>query len=149
MRNSNWNDPAFLDAADAIPDIPRTTIVYDPFVPEDKAHASRLAGPNTQLARIPHSTHEAVRTVMKAGAFNAMLQEFVETGALGMGFWKAMRGRHKARKWARAFCDNVAASHHDRLALRAYHHLFAQGDYLFAHKARSALLEAHPELLDR
>ena len=149
VRNSNWEDPAFLDAADAIPDIPRTTIVYDPFVPEDKAHALRLVGPNTQLAAIPNATHEAVRTVMKAGAFNVMLQEFVETGSLGIGFWSAMRGRRSVRKWARAFSDNIAASHHRSLALVAYDHLLARDDYLFAHKARRALLEAYPELLDR
>jgi hypothetical protein len=149
VRNSDWENPVFLDAADAIPDIPHTTIVYDPFVPEDKAHALRLAGPNTQLARVPHATHEAVRTVMKAGAFNVMLQEFVETGALGNAFWSAMRGRRTVRKWARAFNDNIAASHHERLALRAFDLLLAQDNYLFAHKARRALLEAHPELLDR
>ena len=149
VRNSDWENPAFLDAADAMPDISRATIVYDPFVKEDKAHALRLAGPNTQLARVPHATHEAVRTVMKAGAFNVMLQEFVATGTLGMGFWEAMRGRRTVRKWARAFNDNLAASHHNRLALRAYDLLLAQDNYLFAHKARRALLETHPELLDR
>ncbi len=146
VKNSDWSSPQFLDAADAVPDIPQVTIVYDPFEYEDKAHAQRLAGPNTQLAPVPHSTHEAVRTVMKAGAFPTMLQEYVDTGRLGPAFWKAMRGRRDVRKWARAFVDNLAASQHRQLALRAYDQLVTKDGYLFAMQARRALLEAHPEL---
>jgi len=148
VRNSDWSYPPFLDAADAISDVPQATIVYDPFEREDKLHALRLRAPNTQLAPIPHSTHEAVRTVMKSGAFNVMLQDFVENSQLGQAFWRAMRGRRASRKWARAFVDNLSASQHTRLALRGLDQLIAQDNYLFALQARRALLEAHPELGD-
>lgn len=146
VRNSDWTHPRLLDAADAIPDIPQATIVYDPFEHADKAHAVRLSGPNVQLAPVPHATHEAVRTVMKSGAFEAMLREFIDTGRLGPAFRQAMRGRRKTRKWARAFVDNLAASHHTKLALRAYDQLVASENYLFAMQARRELLEARPEL---
>lgn len=146
VRNSDWSKPAFLDAADAIHDVPRATIVFDPFEQEDKLHARRLQGPHVQMAPIPHATHEAVRTVMKAGAFDTMLQEFITKGHLGPDFRRAMRGRRAVRKWARALVDNLSASGHTTLALRAFDRLIASDDYLFAHQARRALLEAHPEL---
>ena len=146
VRNSDWSDPAYLDAADAILDVPQATIVFDPLDPIDKAHALRLTAPHVQLAPIPNSTHEAVRTVMKAGAFPAMLTDFAQNGRLGPVFWTAMRKRRHVRKWARALVDNLAASHHTTLALAAYDHLIAQDNYLFAMQARRALLEARPEL---
>ncbi len=148
VRNSDWTDPIYLDAADAIPDVEHATIVYDPFVDEDKRHAERLIGPNVQMIPIAHSTHEAVRTVMKSGAFDAMLQEFVANGRLGHQFWRAMRGRRTSRKWARALVNNLQASQHTKLALRAYDALIAKENYLFAMQARRTLLEAHPELGD-
>ena len=146
VRNSDWSDPAFLDAADAVPAIPQVTIVYDPLDPVDKAHALRLDGPKVQLAPIPNSTHEAVRTVIKAGAFDNMLQEFVTTGRLGHSFWQAMRNRREVRKWARALVDNLSASAHGSLALRTYDILIERHNYHFAMQARRALLEARPDL---
>ncbi|WP_131802575.1 alpha/beta hydrolase family protein [Yoonia litorea] len=146
VKNSDWTEPAFIDAADAIPDIPSVTIVFDPFDATDKQHAMRMRGPHVQLAPVPNSTHEAVRTVMKAGAFDAMLLEFIEKGKLGSDFWNAMRQRKTVRKWARAFVSNLSQSHHPTMALRVYDHLIERDRYHFAMQARRELLEAHPEL---
>lgn len=37
----------------AVPYIRRAVVLYDPFVPEDRAHAARLAGPNVQFVKAP------------------------------------------------------------------------------------------------
>ena len=146
VRNSDWEKPAFLDAAAAVPFIPNVSVVFDPFVTEDRQHAERLVGPNVQLVRIGHATHEAVRVVIKSGALNPMIEEFAMTGALGASFRTHMRKRRTVRKWARAFTDNLLKSNHPKLTLRAAEALIRQDDYLFAHKARNAVLARHPEL---
>ena len=145
VRNSDWSRPDGLDAARAVPAIPAVTLAYDPFVPEDRAHALRLSGPNVQHVKLRHATHEAVRVVLKAGAMGVMLDEMARDGRLGAGFFEAMRGRRVVRKWARAFLDAVAARH-DKLALVAAEALLMQDDYLFAHRARAAVLERRPDL---
>ena len=146
VRNSDWDAPAFLDAAAAIPFLPGAAIVFDPFVAEDKAHAARLAAPHVQLAPVGHATHEAVRVVIKSGALAPMIGEFAETGRLGMVFRRHMRQRRTVRKWARAFTDRLLQSDHPRLTLAAAEVLLRQEDYLFALKAKQAVLARHPEL---
>jgi hypothetical protein len=44
VKRSNWEGMPFLDAAAAVPYIRRAVVVFDPMVPEDRAHAARLAG---------------------------------------------------------------------------------------------------------
>lgn len=146
VRNSEWDRPAFLDAAAAVPFLPSATVLFDPFVFEDKLHAMRLAGPNVQLVRVGHATHEAVRVVIKSGALNPMLAEFVATGALGPHFRAHMRNRRTVRKWARSFTDNLLKSNHPRLTLAASEVLIRDQQYFFAMKAREAVLEKNPEL---
>ncbi|MBN2906911.1 MAG: hypothetical protein JXJ18_09410 [Rhodobacteraceae bacterium] len=148
VRNSDWHQPAFLDAAAAVPFVPALTVVYDPFVPEDKQHASRLSGANVQMIRLGHATHEAVRVIIKSGALNPMLSEFVQTGQLGPDFWRHMRRRRTVRKWGRSFMDALIRSNHPRLTLRAAEALLRQENYLFAHRAREIVLQKHPELGD-
>jgi hypothetical protein len=44
VKRSNWEGMPFLDAAAAVPYIRRAVVLYDPFVPEDRAHAARWPG---------------------------------------------------------------------------------------------------------
>ena len=146
VRNTNWIRPSFLDAAEAIADIPKVSLLFDPFVPEDRAHAARLAGPNVQQLKLRHATHEAIRVVVKAQALNQMLAEFSLSGELGPAFWQHMRGRRDVRKWARSFIANVQQSNQPKRILRAAEALIAQDNYLFASRARQEVLAAHPDL---
>ena len=78
VRKSNWEAVPFLDAAAAVPYIRRAVVLYDPFVPEDRAHAARLAGPNVQFLRAPFTTHEAIRVVLKSGTFPLLIDTLLQ-----------------------------------------------------------------------
>jgi dienelactone hydrolase len=145
VRNSNWEAMPFLDAAAAVPYLQHATVLFDPFVPEDKYHAERLAAPHVQMVRLAFATHEAVRTVVRSGAMPTALHEFAETGALGQKFWKEMRERRTQRKWRRILIE-TAQERHPRLTLRAAEALLREQDYVFARRARDAILGKHPEL---
>lgn len=135
VRKSDWTTPAFLDACDAVPSVSRIVLLYDGRVAEDMAHARRLTAPNVQLLRIDHSTHEAIRVVMKSGALIPLVQDVMQTGSAGPRFWQAMRGRRGVRKWARAFIETVVAEGHAPRIHAAATALLRQEDYLFAQAA--------------
>lgn len=146
VDRSNWTDMPFLDAAAAVPYVAQAMIVYDPFVPEDRAHAARLAGSNVTMVKCGHASHQAIRLVVKCDALSDLLRDFAETGAVGPDFWARMRARRGLRSWRRTLVEDVARSPHPRLTLRLCDHLLAQDSYLFATRARREVLERHPAL---
>lgn len=134
VRNSNWTDVPFLDAAAAVPYVRRAALVYDPFVPEDRAHALRLSAPHIQHICVDHSSHEAVRIILKSGAVAPMLVDMAQNGRVGPQVWAMLRARRAQRKWCRALL--AAAEHrHPKLALSAARAMVARGNYLFALQA--------------
>lgn len=135
VRKSNWEGMPFLDAAAAIPYIHHVVMLYDPFVPEDKAHAARMAGPNVEQLKICHATHEAIRVVLKSDAFYPLLQGVVETGGATADFWRAYRGRRDVRKWLRAFIERLDATNRPALTLAAGGRILAIKDMAVVERA--------------
>lgn len=148
VARGDWSRQPYLDAAAAAPYQSNAWILYDPFTPEDRAHAARLAGRHVHFLPLGHSGHQAIRTVVKSDALPQMIREFAETGRIGVEFWRNMRGRRGLRSWRRELIGNLARRNHPKLLLRACAHMEAEGNYLFCRTARRAVLEAHPELAD-
>ncbi|MBL9074396.1 hypothetical protein [Tabrizicola sp.] len=119
VKRSNWEGMPFLDAAAAVPYIRRAVVVYDPMVPEDRAHAARLAGPNVQLLRLPFATHEAIRVVLKTATFPLLIDALVEGDGAGPEFWQAYRARRSVPKWQRALLAAAANRGRHGLVIRA------------------------------
>ena len=119
VKRSNWEGLPFLDAAAAVPYIRRAVVLYDPFVPEDRAHAARLAGPNVQFLRAPFTTHEAIRVVLKSGTFPLLINALVEGDKVGPEFWQAFRARRSVTKWQRALLGTAASRGRPGLVIRA------------------------------
>ncbi|NJM83644.1 MAG: hypothetical protein HC844_15290 [Tabrizicola sp.] len=104
VRKSNWEGMPFLDAAAAIPYVRKVALLYDPFVPEDRAHAARLSGPNVQLLRVGHSTHEAVRVVIKSGALLPLVEALVAGDDIGRPFVPQPILVENGRSWVACAC---------------------------------------------
>ena len=119
VRKSNWDGMPFLDASAAVPYIRRAVVAYDPMVPEDRAHAARLAGPNVQLLRVPFATHEAIRVVLKTGTFPLLIDALVEGDGAGPAFWQVYRARRSVPKWQRALLAAAANRGRHGLVIRA------------------------------
>lgn len=147
VRKSNWEGMPFLDAAAAIPYIRKVALVYDPFVPEDRAHAARLAGPNVQLLRAPFCTHEAIRVLIKSGALLGLVADMAAGDAIGARFWSDFRARKTVPKWQRALLGHASARRHFPLVVRAADAIVKAGaglpdeDVLFARRARREALK--------
>lgn len=148
VRKSNWEATPFLDAAAAVPYIRRAVILYDPFVPEDRAHAARLAGPNVQFLCAPFTTHEAIRVVLKSGTFPHLIDRLVAGDDVGREFWAAWRARRGVPKWQRALLAAAANRGRHALVLLAADAMLQLGadlpdeDKVFIRRARRAAVNA-------
>jgi hypothetical protein len=148
VKKSNWEGMPFLDAAAAVPYIRRAVVVYDPFVPEDRAHAARLVGPNVQLLRVPFTTHEAIRVILKSGTFPLLINRMVEADEVGTEFWSAYRARRHVTKWQRAVLAAAANRGRHALVMLAAEGMLELGadlpdeDKVFIRRARRAAVNA-------
>lgn len=147
VRKSNWEGMPYLDAAAAVPYIRKLVLVYDPFVTEDRNHAMRMRGPNVQLLRAPHCTHEAIRVVIKSGALLGLIAAFVDSDDIGPQFWTDFRARKSVPKWQRALLAEAASRNHPKLVVRAANAIMLAGEDLpedeltFARRARRLALK--------
>lgn len=148
VRKSNWEGQPFLDAAAAIPYIPAVTLMYDPFTREDKLHAARMNGPNVQQIRLDHATHEAVRVVMKSGAFTTMIEEMLAHGRVTSRFWTQYRARRSVPKWQKSLLFAALERGHLHGVLRASNFVLSLGsaagipedELVFARRAKREAL---------
>lgn len=114
-RKWDWSDPAFLDAAEIGPTGAEITLVYDPLVPEDSAHARRIVGAGVRHVRVPLMGHRAIRQIKSVGG----LQDLIEGVVLGTpdwpAFWKTFRARRSQISWQRALVAEATARGHTGL----------------------------------
>ncbi len=146
VRNSDWKTPQYLDAAAAVPYLAGATVAFDPYVEEDRLHAMRLQADTVDLIKLPHTTHEAVRVVMKSGAVEQMIEDCMFNGRVGPAFWRKYRNRRSVRKWGRSLMSAVQAGGQPKRILWAAEPLVREGNYLFASQARDDVLARFPDL---
>jgi hypothetical protein len=148
VRKSNWEGMPFLDAAAAVPYVRRAVVLYDPFVPEDRAHAARLAGPNVQFLKAPFTTHEAIRVVLKSGTFPVLIDRLVHDDVVGPEFWTTYRARRLVPKWQRALLAAASVKGRHGLVIRAADAMLRLGaelpeeETVFIRRARRAAANA-------
>lgn len=119
QKKFDWSSPDHRDAADAIGHASDITIAFDPFVPEDKAHAARLEGPNVTFLHVGHMGHQAIRVLKHVGVLQTLFTEVAENRFDRPAFFRTLRGRRQQMRWLRE-CFRVAEEHnHYRLLLGA------------------------------
>ena len=142
QRKWDWQTPDFLDAASSVPAAAMVYVVYDPFVPEDRAHARRIHGPNVREVKLDHLGHKAIRHLKSLG----LLQSLIEDVAAGRfdpsDFWRAYRSRRTLQIWQRGLLAEATRRNHASLAqLAARAILSGSPDRRFAKR----LLDGPPE----
>ena len=145
-RKWDWKSPAFLDAAQSSPQAAEIHLVYDPFVPEDKAHAQRVTGPHVRHLHMDHMGHRAIRMIKSTG----MLQTLIEGVALGTldapALARGLRARRREVSWLRAVLAEAERRGHRRLARMAAKRLAKDDpDNRFARRAVRRLKVADAE----
>lgn len=146
-RKWDWQNPAFLDAAQSCGAAAEVHLVYDPFVPEDKAHAQRIIGPHVRHLHMDHMGHRAIRGIKAAG----MLQTLIEGVALGTfeasALARGLRARRHEVAWLRAVFAEAERRGHRRLARMAAERLAKDDpENRFARRALRRLRAAPAEM---
>ncbi|WP_299349476.1 glycosyltransferase family 61 protein [uncultured Shimia sp.] len=113
----DWTAPAHLDAAGSFEHASDVTIVYDPHVPEDKAHAARLAGDNVQFIHARHMGHQAIRLLKHLDALPLIFKGVAEDNFDRAGFFRQLRTRRSELRWLRGLFGAAHAQGHQKLLL--------------------------------
>lgn len=113
----DWSDPAHLDAAEAGLGGREVVLVYDPFVPEDRLHAQRIAGEGVRHVRVPFMGHRAIRQLKATGGLQEMIEGVVRGRPDWPAFWRSLRARRALVPWQRAMVAEARGRGH--LALLA------------------------------
>jgi hypothetical protein len=119
-RTWDWTTPAFLDAARHAGAAGRVWLLFDPFVPEDAAHAARLAVlPNVVPLRFGHCGHRLIRRIKDCGALDDLIggvgRQDLDLALLR----RRMRGRRDLRVWQKALLAAAEGRGGPSLAARA------------------------------
>jgi len=118
-RKWDWTSPDHLDAAEAGRSGAEVTIVYDPFIREDRAHALRVTGPGVRLVPVPLTGHRAIRQIKEIGGLQDLIAGIL-TGSPDLpGFYRTFRNRKSRLSWQRALVSELRARGHHRLLDRA------------------------------
>lgn len=115
----DWETPAHLDAAEAASLAAEVHVVFDPFVPEDRAHANRIMGPNVRLVPAGHLGHRAIRNLKSAGVLQALIEGVAKGNLDPQAYAKGYRARRGLVGWQKALFAEAMARGHIRLGLRA------------------------------
>ena len=125
VKKWDWESPAFLDAANAAPHAAEVHLVYDPFVPEDRAHARRITGANVREIRLDHLGHKAIRHLKSLELLQDLIADVAEGRFDPEPFWRGFRARRKQQFWQRNLLVEAARRGHGALTLRAAEHIHA------------------------
>lgn len=124
-RRWDWTTPDYLDAAACLAPGAEVTVVFDPFVPEDKAHAKRLAPAGVTSIPLPHMGHRALGVLKEIGALQGLIGAVAEGRYDPVTLARAVRARRGSLQWRRALFAEAERRGHHRLALSAARRLLA------------------------
>lgn len=120
-----WGTP-YADAADSLKTVAKAYVFYDPCVPQDRAHAARLAGPGVVLLKVPHAGHKIPPMLQRAGILKTVSTAALKGSLTPTSFARMWRSRHTAMPWIINLLAAAAARGHGRLALRVAERLMRQ-----------------------
>ena len=141
----DWETPAHLDAAAAAPLAAEVHVVFDPFIPEDRAHADRIIGPGVRQIRASHMGHRAIRQLKAVGVLQALIDGVARGTFDPLTHARAYRARRGLQAWQKGLLEQAAARGHDRLGLKAAEALLRDTpDSRVARKAADGFRAANP-----
>lgn len=135
---------AFSDAA-GVADGREITLVYDPQVAEDRAHAMRLDGEGVRHLRVPRTGHRAIRSLKSLRVLDQLVEGAMRGEFDATAFWQGFRARRGEVGWQRALCTEALERGHQTLirqAVAAMQRLYP--DLGFPRREARRLAEARP-----
>ncbi len=116
-RKFDWTSPAFLDARIEAVVATKIWLLYDPFEPEDAAHAARLADlEQVKALRFPFFGHRVIGMLRQCGVLDTVIGGVGRDDFDVLAFRQALRNRRDQRVWQRSLIQAATARGHFDLA---------------------------------
>lgn len=122
MRHADWTTGPYLDAAHGLAAAGKAYLVYDPLVPEDKAHIDRLTQPNCQTLGFHYLTHKVPPTLKRMEILKPVATEMVEGTMTPKRFYELLRHRRNAIPYTIRLIEHAVERGHMKLALSGVAH---------------------------
>ncbi|WP_339107096.1 hypothetical protein [Thioclava sp. GXIMD4216] len=115
---TDWTLP-YGDAAEAVGDLASAHLFFDPFEPQDKAHAARLSGPTVQLHRLRHFGHKVPPVLLKLRLLTEVSLRALRGDISDQWLAQALRVRHKSVLYNELMLKNAKERGHYQMGLWA------------------------------
>ncbi len=110
LRKFDWESPEFLDAADYVGRARRAWVLFDPMVPEDQAHAARLALAGAEEVACPLMGHQLPNALKRAGVLDLSLKLAMSGDFDRVRFYREFRtGRRTLSIWRKELVQRALA----------------------------------------
>lgn len=144
-RTTYWDDTLpYGDAAQGVPAASRAYICFDPFLAEDRRHASELAGPNVRHLPMPHLGHKLPPALLKMGLLKPLALAALADNLDRPTFARMMRARRDSMPWRLALLQRALDEGHIRLGLHAANWCMADRPNWRVRHLRNAFRAADP-----
>lgn len=114
-RKWDWESLPHLDGAEAGKAGAEVTLVYDPFVREDRLHALRIKGSRVCHVPTPLMGHRAIRQIKAVGGLQELIEGVVAGRPDWPAFWRTFRARRAQVSWQRALVAAARERGHESL----------------------------------
>lgn len=116
---ADWSHGPYRDASEGIKAAGKAYILYDPYIPQDKAHAARLDGDNVELLPCAHMSHKLPPMFRRMGILKDVAYAGLDGSLTRRDFYQHLRNRRTAVPYIIGLANNAAVAGHPQLAMRA------------------------------
>ena len=117
-RIADWTG-RYSDAATGVRSAARAYVVFDPLLPEDAAHAARIAGDNVVQLRLPAVGHKIPPALKKMGLLKPLCERAL-VGELALPEFNRMyRARRTSVPWIETLLIRAQQANHFKLGVQA------------------------------
>lgn len=139
-KKLDWQDLPLRDAAETVAPASEVWLVYDPFTPEDLAHAGRIGGDHIRRLHINFLGHRLMRALRRTDLLNGLVEGLVKGTLDPAGARRLLRQRRGIEAWQTALLAAGERAGHMALTARAARRILAlHPDRRFARKTARSL----------
>jgi len=118
-QRGDWGEPRYADAAVTTHHLREALVFYDPYMPEDRAHADRLTARGVSHLRCPFVGHKIPRYLAFWGLLGTVVQAAIDGTLTDAEFFRMIRVRRDHKSYVRQVLARAVETGHAPLARRA------------------------------
>ena len=148
MRIGDWSG-AFTDVAATPLDTGRAFVVFDPFVPQDRAHVERLKGTQIEPLPVRHFTHKVPPMLRRMEILKPIVLEALGGTLTRQSFYHHLRARRDAAPYLVSLVEAAHRAGHLKLGCAAAERAVLQKNNWKTRQSLRSIESTRDALLER